>query len=384
MSAKKPRQMSPITSGKVEPVFLSGLKDEVNNGISFEREFTKAVPHIKIKQVHFTRLGCAVLTPAAPEDFSRLMKEDWKSHLSLGSNLEASLDKSKTVEYKAVVTGVDPSLDDDVLKEEMEKRNNLTLTSIARFLHKATKAKTWKVIICLENEETQKRVLKEGIFLGFTHHKCEEARAKQRHDRADNPTSQCYRCQKWNPDHTSKDCKAKQACLWCGSEHFHKECPHFQNRDMNNAKCANCNEAHPAWSKSCSAYIVASQSQPRISAANIVSSNSVSRSDLDQEMKKDKRQLWESMALVISTIVSRSLLDLNEELKKPKVDRGALTMQVTTNAVKAIKECGLLDSSSSIEVAGVQQNVWKNVFPQTPFPHPSQADSTPQMASQSK
>ena len=122
---------------------------------------------------------------------------------------------------------------------------------------------------------------------------------------------------------------------------------------MNNAKCANCNEAHPAWSKSCSAYIVASQSQPRISAANIVSSNSVSRSDLDQEMKKDKRQLWESMALVISTIVSRSLLDLNEELKKPKVDRGALTMQVTTNAVKAIKECGLLDSSSSIEVAGV-------------------------------
>ena len=153
---------------------------------------------------------------------------------------------------------------------------------------------------------------------------------------------------------------------------------------MNNAKCANCNEAHPAWSKSCSAYIVASQSQPRISAANIVSSNSVSRSDLDQEMKKDKRQLWESMALVISTIVSRSLLVLNEELKKPKVDRGALTMQVTTNAVKAIKECGLLDSSSSIEVAGVQQNVWKNVFPQTPFPHPSQADSTPQMASQSK
>ena len=79
-----------------------------------------------------------------------------------------------------------------------------------------------------------------------------------------------------------------------------------------------------------------------------------------------------------STAVSKAILDLNEELKKPKFDRGGLAMKVASNTVRAIKDCGLLDPSRPIEVIGVQKSVWKDVFPQTPFPHSNQAGSSPQ------
>ena len=87
--------------------------------------------------------------------------------------------------------------------------------------------------------------------------------------------------------------------------------------------------------------------------------------------------LWETLASVIATVVSKAILDLNAELKKPKVDQGGLAMKVTTNTVKAIKECGLLDPSRPMEVIGVQQNVWKDVFPQAPSPQSNQAGTAP-------
>ena len=101
-------------------------------------------------------------------------------------------------------------------------------------------------------------------------------------------------------------------------------------------------------------------------------------------LKKERERIWSSLARIISTVVSKAILDNNEEQKKPKVDRGGLAMRITNNAVRSIKECGLLHPSSPIEAAGVQEKVWKDVFPQTPFPHSSQAVSTPNnsMASQ--
>ena len=64
------------------------------------------------------------------------------------------------VQHKAVITGVDPDLDDNTLKTELEERNNLRVTNLARLLNKEDRTKTYKVIIHLENEEVQRRVLK--------------------------------------------------------------------------------------------------------------------------------------------------------------------------------------------------------------------------------
>ena len=90
--------------------------------------------------------------------------------------------------------------------------------------------------------------------------------------------------------------------------------------------------------------------------------------------------LWEALAGVISTVVSKAVLDLEAELRRGKgkvTDRGGLVLKAATHTVKAIKDCGLLPPNRTIEVTGVQKSVWKDVFPQTDFPTPSQVSSTP-------
>ena len=107
----------------------------------------------------------------------------------------------------------------------------------------------------------------------------------------------------------------------------------------------------------------------------------MSRGDLETEINRAFGTLWESLAKVISTVVSKAVLDLEAELKKGKgrvEDRGGLVLKTATHTVKAIKECGLLHPNRTIEVTGVQKSVWKDLFPQADFPTSSQASSTPQ------
>ena len=65
------------------------------------------------------------------------------------------------------------------------------------------------------------------------------------------------------------------------------------------------------------------------------------------------------------------------EMKKPKMDKGGLAMKIVGNTVRTINECGLLQPSKLLEVTGVQQTVWKEIFSQSTFPQASQASSAP-------
>ena len=87
--------------------------------------------------------------------------------------------------------------------------------------------------------------------------------------------------------------------------------------------------------------------------------------------------IWESMAKIVSTVVAKAVLDLDAEQKKPKMNRGELAMKATAHTVKAINECGPLRPSRSLEVASLQQEIWKELFPQSSFQQSSQASSTP-------
>ena len=377
IDAKRHRQMS-TGAGKVESVFLIGINANITkNGKIFKKEFSKALPNIKIDKINITGSGTVILSPATPEDFNRLMKVEWAHFSTLGSNISASLPRTKKVEHKVVVTGVEPDLDDDTLKTELEERNSFKVTGLTRLVNKETQARTWKVIVCLENGEAQKDALWNGVYLGWTVHRCMEAFDSQQQGTADT-IRQCFKCQKWDPDHTSTQCKGTRACLWCSADHFHKECPHFKGKDRANAKCANCNEAHPAWSKSCAAFTTATKNSPKVTASRVVSSASISRKGVEEELKTAMAKLWDHMANMVSFVVSKAILDLEAELKKPKVNRGELVLKTTANTVRAIKECGPLLPNGTPEVSGVQQNVWKMIFPQNAFPHPTQASSTPQ------
>ena len=90
--------------------------------------------------------------------------------------------------------------------------------------------------------------------------------------------------------------------------------------------------------------------------------------------------LLESLTHVLSTVVSKGILDLGAELKKGKgkvENGGGLVMRITSHAVRAINECGLLHPSRTLEVASIKQNVWKELFSQSSFPQSSQASSAP-------
>ena len=134
------------------------------------------------------------------------------------------------------------------------------------------------------------------------------------------------------------------------------------------------------------AFEAASKTVPKASAAKIVGSASISRSECETILQTAMSALWEHIARVVSVVVSRAVLDLEVELKKPKVNRGELVLKATANTVKAIKDCGLQQSNKPLEVTDVQQKVWKDIFPQAVFPSISQASSTPHSSdlSQSK
>ena len=109
-------------------------------------------------------------------------------------------------------------------------------------------------------------------------------------------------------------------------------------------------------------------------------SSSISRAECEAMLQTAMSSLWEHIARVVSVVVSRAVLDLEveleAELKKPKVNRGELVLKATANTVKAIKDCGLQQSNRPNEVTDVQQHVWKAIFPQAALPNISQASST--------
>ena len=376
---KRPRQQGSNNGSKTETVFLSGVKDEIKkNGIIFKREFSRVVKGIKIIQVFFTRSGSVGLIPATPRDVNALLAEDWSKHTELGDSVEASPARAKIIKHIAIIKGVDPNLDDNTLKEELESMNNLSLTSIERCIHRESGTKTWKVKLGLENEETLKRVLKGGLLLGFTKHKCIPVFDRRNSEQAEQPISQCFKCQKWDPKHTNSNCQGVRACLWCAADHFHKECPLFQARNKENAKCVNCKGAHPAWSKSCPSYTEASQCSTKVTAARVVSSSSISKADLDTAMG----ELWKSLAGVIATVAARSVLDLRAEEERAaeagsKVSGTMLAKKVAATTTKTMNECRPLQVSRPLEVTEMQKLVWKALFPQVDFPAAGKASSTP-------
>lgn len=60
--------------------------------------------------------------------------------------------------------------------------------------------------------------------------------------------AQCFRCQQFG--HVSKNCNMESRCVKCGAHHSSQECKKEKTAP---AKCANCDEAHPANFRNCAA-----------------------------------------------------------------------------------------------------------------------------------
>jgi hypothetical protein len=164
---------------------------------------------------------------------------------NIGNNMKASLERSKTILHRALILRVDTDIEDKDIEEVLTEQG-ITTSAVSRLRTKEQKA-TNKVVITLNDEESKKKVLRDGVYLGFSHHRCEPFREKGEGSKI----QQCYKCQKWRPGHSAANCENQVKCLWCAGDHAHGICKSFKTKDKGKAKCANCGQDHPAWLSTC-------------------------------------------------------------------------------------------------------------------------------------
>ena len=130
-----------------------------------------------------------------------------------------------------VIKGVPASLDDAALTEA-------TGFPCHRLLSAANNGRPTSLIkMTINNEETKKNILQNGILLGHQ-------RFKAMLYNGDSTTLLCFKC--FGIGHIAKNCKeAERKCRRCGEGHLAAECKAAA------AKCINCGEQHEASNPSC-------------------------------------------------------------------------------------------------------------------------------------
>ena len=113
--------------------------------------------------------------------------------------------------------------------------------------------------------------------------------------------------------------------------------------------------------------------------AQIEAATATTRAEIDSAMGV----LWQCLASVLATAVTRSILDLRAEERKAaeagtRVSTTELVMRTAAGTARAMNECRPLQVSTPIEAAETQKTVWKSLFPQEEFPTASRASSAPQ------
>ncbi|KAF4210539.1 hypothetical protein CNMCM5878_004249 [Aspergillus fumigatiaffinis] len=73
----------------------------------------------------------------------------------------------------------------------------------------------------------------------------------------------CFKCQQYG--HIGSICSNPTTCGLCAGSHETRDCPQRSSTDQGPRKCANCGDAHAAWSKSCKKY---AEAVDRVQAAS--------------------------------------------------------------------------------------------------------------------
>nr|CAI5820523.1 unnamed protein product [Callosobruchus analis] len=135
----------------------------------------------------------------------------------------------------AVIRGVPATLKEADIKEELQQKGYAPLHIIRL---KRSGAPTPLVVVILPKLEKSRELFNEHELLGLA------IRVEvQKNSRL---IGQCHHCQKYG--HAQSYCTAPPKCLKCASDHMTHLCP--QTR-LEERKCANCGEGHPANSPTC-------------------------------------------------------------------------------------------------------------------------------------
>ena len=341
-----------------QAVILDGVKDEVkNHPLKLSKAFAAAKPEVQIKGLRKTASGSVLVLPKDPKDCNILLKEGatWGP---LGDSVKARLPKSQTVTHQVVIKGVDIGVTMEEI-EEVLTRQKLPYKAVKRIHSREREKPTEMVRLILTQEDDKKRLLKQGILLDQYSFKCVPANQ----DTQNFPKIlQCFNCQKIG-DHLASECKNELKCVLCAGPHRKAEC----TAEKAEYKCVNCHQNHASWSAECKSIQTARKAKEKPSMAQVASAT-VTPTLLAATIETIIDSVKESIALIVSEVVSRCLCELtidslggklsksNLPTKVDKISKDAAT--ATNNYMKCIGTHGKL-----VQVDFVQQTTRGKCFP---------------------
>ena len=249
-------------------------------------------------------------------------------------------------------------MDEEVTQEELEEllnRQSLQFKLVKRIHSRARDAPTKMIRLILKDENTKKRLLRDGINLDMMHYKCipalEDSKSAAK-------VIQCYKCQEIG-DHLSGNCTKEQKCVLCAGPHRKAECTERKE----NFKCANCCGPHAAWSQEC----------PWLKQATNVKrapySQVASASVTPEVLQNALQEVKESIVTLVAEIVSRSICELVIDLMGKNLSKAALPLKVAsiaTNTAASANKLKFGSANEPIQAAVIKDRVVEKCFPKTP------------------
>ena len=362
---RKPSTTAPTTSVpkqtdySTQVVILEGVDPIIKkHPVKLSSAFAKTKPNVELRPggLRITASGDVLVKPKNPKDCNALLKKDaFPEKCPLGDGVKARVPKSQQVTHQVVIKNVDI----EVTQEEMDEiltRQGLPYKSVKRIHSRQRDAPTTLFRLILNDEETKKRLLKEGINLDQMHYKCIPALEDSR---TFPKINQCFKCQQIG-DHQTSECKNEQKCVLCAGPHRKAECTVTKE----NFKCANCSECHASWSRECRHYQEAISQKKTPTFAQIASAT-VTPELLQQILQEVK----ESVVLLVTEVISRAICELVYDIQGRSVSKVTLPLKVatiTSNAVNVANKLKFGPASTPLDKTAVKEKIVKKCFPDQP------------------
>ena len=358
-------------------VILENVKDDIKRHPSrLSEAFSNTKPNVALRSdgLRLTASGDILVKPKNPKDCNALLKENaFPANCALGENVKARVPKAQQITHQVIIRNVDI----EVTQEEMDEilnRQNLPYKSAKRIHSRQRNEPTTLIRLILKDEETKKRLLRDGINLDQMHYKCIPANE----DTKSFPkVVQCFKCQEIG-DHHASSCPNQQKCVLCSGPHRKAEC----TATKETYKCANCSGNHAAWSQECPNLQDAQKMKKTPTMAQIASAT-VTPAMLQQAIEEIKL----SMVLLVSEVVSRCLCELTYNMTDKSVSKTSLPLKVgkiATNTVSAANKLKFGPATTPIDLQMVKDTIVGMCFPSKPPASTPTSGSTSEAPSSSQ
>ena len=344
------------TEYATQVVILEGVDAEIkNHPTRLSKALAEVKPNLSLRPdgLRITASGDVLVKPKNPKDCNSLLKKDaFPSPCALGQNVVARVPKEQQIIHQVIIKNVDES----VTQEEMDEilvRQELPYKKVKRIISRERGTPTKLFRLILKDEDTKKRLLRQGINLDQMHYKCEAAKE----DLKTFPKlKQCFKCQQIG-DHFVAECTKEQKCVLCAGPHRKSEC----TVGKDNYKCANCEGKHAAWSLECPQLRQAADAKKTPTFAQMASA-AVTPQLLQQVIQEVK----ESVVMLVTEVVARSICELVYEIQDRNVSKLALPMKVgtiSTNATNAANKLKFGPATTPVDKNEVKERVMAKCFP---------------------